>query len=127
MTTPFNFLKYAIATTSLMATVGCQPAAKSPVATSAPQSAITEIQDNLEKLSPEDRRLAEAQGYCAVQPAERLGSMGVPIKVMVKDQPVFVCCKGCEKKAASEADTTLAQVAELKLKVAAEKASAPPK
>ena len=25
--------------------------------------------------------------------------MGKPIKVMVKDQSVFVCCQGCEKAA----------------------------
>src|SRR5207302_3649675 len=36
------------------------------------------IQAELAKLSPEDRRLAEAQGYCPVLEANRLGSMGTP-------------------------------------------------
>jgi hypothetical protein len=74
---------------------------------------------NFAKLSDEDRPLAEAQGYCVVT-AEPLGSMGPPIKVMVNAQPVFVCCKGCEKKALSNPDKTLAKVAELKAKVKSE-------
>ena len=49
----------------------------------------------LAKLSPEDRRLAEAQGYCAVQEDSRLGSMGTPVKLLLKGQPVFLCCRGC--------------------------------
>ncbi len=75
---------------------------------------------NLAKLSDDDRLLAEAQGYCAVM-AEPLGSMGPPFKLIVNEQPVFVCCKGCEKKAKSDPDKTLARVAELKAKVQAEK------
>src|SRR5438270_3719174 len=78
-----------------------------------------EIQDNLAKLSPEDRKLAAAQKYCP-DPNEPLGSMGAPIKVMVKDQPVFVCCKGCSKSVKDNADETLAKVEELKKKAAAE-------
>jgi hypothetical protein len=104
--------------------VGCQRAADPPAGTSTTK-ANDSIAENLAKLPPEDRTLAEAQGYCAVQPKSPLGSMGVPIKVMVKDQPVFVCCAGCEKKAVREADATLAQVAELKAKVAAEKGATP--
>jgi hypothetical protein len=103
---------------------GCQRA-ESPPATESTTKAGNEVAENLAKLPAEDRPLAEAQGYCAVEPESRLGSMGVPIKVMVKDQPVFVCCAGCEKKAVREADATLAQFAELKAKVAAEKASTP--
>lgn len=71
------------------------------------------------KLSDEDRPLAKAQGYCAVT-SQPLGSMGPPIKLTVKDEPVFVCCKGCEKKAKASPDKTLAKVAELKAKVQAE-------
>src|SRR5579862_6746350 len=53
---------------------------------------------NLVRLDPADRKLAEAQKFCAVENENRLGSMGVPIKLLVKDQPVFLCCKGCQKK-----------------------------
>src|SRR4051812_13961561 len=48
------------------------------------------------RLSPEDRALVDAQDYCAVMPKQKLGSMGVPLKVMIKGQPVFLCCKGCK-------------------------------
>ena len=71
------------------------------------------------KLSDEDRPLAEAQGYCVVT-SEPLGSMGPPLKLVVNEQPVFVCCKGCEKKAKSNPDKTLAKVEELKAKVKSE-------
>ncbi len=75
-----------------------------------------EQQANLAKLSDKDRPLAEAQGFCAVT-AEPLGSMGPPIKLVVNERPVFVCCKGCEKKAKANPDKTLAKAEELKVKV----------
>ncbi len=79
----------------------------------------TEVQTNLSKLSEEDRPLALAQGYCAVS-RERLGSMGAPLKLVLNDQPVFVCCKGCEKKAKSKPEKAIANAEELKAKVKAE-------
>jgi hypothetical protein len=75
-----------------------------------------EIKASLSKLSAKDRKLAEQQKYCAVQNDERLGSMGKPVKIMVKDQPVFLCCKNCKKKALANPDKTLAKVKELKEK-----------
>src|SRR6266849_6320310 len=53
------------------------------------------VRAGLAKLSAADRRLAEAQRFCAVQTENRLGSMGLPVKVMVQNQPVFLCCSGC--------------------------------
>lgn len=84
--------------------------------------AEAEISASLAKLSREDRSLAMAQGYCPVMEDSRLGSMGPPIKVMVNDQPVFLCCKGCQKRALANPDRTLAMVADLKAKVAEEAA-----
>lgn len=78
-----------------------------------------EREASLAKLSSEDRALAEAQGYCAVT-SEPLGSMGPPLKLVVNDQAVFICCKGCESNAKSNPDKTLAKVAELKAQVQAE-------
>jgi hypothetical protein len=72
-----------------------------------------DIQAALAKLKAEDRKLAEAQKFCAVMTKNRLGSMGTPIKVMVKDKPVFLCCKNCQAKALANPDKTLASVAEL--------------
>ncbi len=77
---------------------------------------------NLAKLGPEDRKLAEAQKVCVVQGDIPLGAMGVPVKVMVQGQPVFLCCKECEDRALENPDKTLARVKELK-----EKNAAPPK
>jgi hypothetical protein len=69
----------------------------------------------LAKLSAEDRQLAEAQGVCP-KSGQPLGSMGVPIKVMLKGQPVFLCCEGCEDDARQHADQMLAKVEQLKAK-----------
>jgi hypothetical protein len=78
-----------------------------------------EIQAARAELSPEDRRLVAAQEFCAVMSDKRLGVMGPPLKVMVNDQPVFLCCKGCQRKALADPDKTLAKVEELKAKVRA--------
>jgi hypothetical protein len=72
-----------------------------------------DIQAALAKLNPEDRKLAEAQKFCAVQTKNRLGVMGTPVKVMIKDQPVLLCCKGCVAKAQANPDKTLATLADL--------------
>jgi hypothetical protein len=78
--------------------------------------AEAEIKENLEKLTPEDRKIAEAQKFCAIDNENRLGEMGKPIKVMIKDQAVFLCCKGCQKAAEKDPEATLATVKELKKK-----------
>lgn len=52
-------------------------------------------------LSTEDQALADKQKVCPVG-GEALGSMGHPVKVMVGDRAVFLCCAGC--KGAIEAD-----------------------
>jgi hypothetical protein len=72
------------------------------------------IQENLAKLSPEDRKLAETQKFCAVQTKSRLGSMGIPIKITLKGQPVFLCCDHCKSKAEADSDKTLAQAKKLR-------------
>jgi hypothetical protein len=45
--------------------------------------------------------------------------MGVPVKIMVKGQPVFLCCTGCEDKAKADPDQTLEKVRKSKAKKAA--------
>ena len=78
-----------------------------------------EIKEARAMLSPEDRKLVDAQEWCPVMTDNRLGEMGVPYKLMVKDQPVFLCCKGCQRKALADPDKTLAKVEEFKKKVKA--------
>jgi hypothetical protein len=77
-----------------------------------------EIKKNIEKLDPTDRKLALAQKFCAIEDENRLGVMGKPVKLMIKDKPVFICCAGCKKAALAEPDKTLAKVEELKKKSA---------
>lgn len=72
-------------------------------------SAEEETAANLAQLSEEERMLAQAQKFCAVQDKNPLGSMGVPVRIMVKGQPVFVCCEGCTKKAKTDPEQTLAK------------------
>ncbi len=61
------------------------------------------------KLTPDDRKLAQAQVFCAIEEESRLGSQGPILKVMCKGQPVFVCCRGCEADAKANPDATLAR------------------
>jgi hypothetical protein len=77
------------------------------------------VLENVSKLSPEDQKLAGAQRFCAVQNGVRLGAMGTSVKIMVKSQPVFLCCKACEEHAQSNPDQTLAKVEELKAEAVA--------
>jgi uncharacterized protein (TIGR03000 family) len=82
----------------------------------APAVDEAKIKANLAKLGDEDRKLAETQKFCAVEGDTRLGEVGVPVKIMVKDQAVFLCCKMCDKEAMADPDKTLAKVKELKAK-----------
>ena len=94
------------------------PSAAGAAATS-PSGTTDEAAAERAKLSPEDRALVDAQEWCVVSTDERLGSMGPPLKLDIKSQPVFVCCKGCKRKAEADPDMTLKTVAELKAKKAA--------
>lgn len=73
-----------------------------------------EIKANRAKLGQQDQRLVEAQDRCPIMEDTRLGEMGPVLKLTIKGQPVFVCCKGCARKAQANPDHTLAKVAELK-------------
>lgn len=79
-----------------------------------PATKDPKIAEALAKLSEGDRKLAEAQRFCAVMPESPLGSMGVPAKVMVAGRLVFLCCQGCEDEAKANAKATLSVVERLK-------------
>jgi uncharacterized protein (TIGR02231 family) len=81
----------------------------------------TKIKTELAKLTPEDRRVAEAQVFCAIDQDSPLGSTGPILKEMIKGQPVFLCCKGCVAEARSHPDETLAQQQKLMARMAAGK------
>ena len=108
-----------------LALTGCGSNADKPQAGAPPAPANDaqpdEVAAERAKLSPDDRALVEAQEWCVVNADERLGSMGPPLKLDIKGQPVFVCCKGCRKKAEADPDGTLAKFEELKAKAKAKR------
>jgi hypothetical protein len=76
---------------------GCADAVKAnpaKYATGRPQITVT-------TATAADAALIKKQAKCPVMD-EPLGSMGQPIKVLVGDKPIFLCCKGCIKKIQAE-------------------------
>lgn len=53
-----------------------------------------EMEAAIAGLAPEDQVLAKKQRMCAVAD-QPLGSMGVPVRVEIEGQVVFLCCEGC--------------------------------
>lgn len=96
--------------------IGCAekpaPAPAAPAASTAAED--SKIAAAIAKLPEEERGLATAQKFCAIENNSRLGSMGMPYKVMVEGQPVFLCCAGCEEEALKDPQATLAKVERLK-------------
>lgn len=80
---------------------------------STPKDPNAEVRSVLAKLSPADRIQAETQQFCPVLSDNRLGSMGMPFKVVLDGQSVFLCCRGCEKEAIAHPQETLAKVKQL--------------
>jgi Cu(I)/Ag(I) efflux system membrane fusion protein len=69
--------------------------------------------ENIARLPKADQALALAQKRCPITDAP-LGGMGVPVKVLIKGQAVFLCCPGCEEEAKAEAEETLKKIAGFK-------------
>jgi Cu(I)/Ag(I) efflux system membrane fusion protein len=65
---------------------------------------------SIAKLAPADRDRATAQAICPISD-EPLGSMGVPYKVMIQGEPVFLCCKGCEGEVKKDPKKVLSKLA----------------
>jgi Cu(I)/Ag(I) efflux system membrane fusion protein len=85
-----------------------------PVRPSTPTDPEEEIRAALYRLAPEDRLAAEAQKFCPVLQTSLLGSMGTPIKVMLRGHAAFLCCKGCKKEAEEHPAETLTNLAKIK-------------
>lgn len=75
---------------------------------------LAEITANLEKLPVAEQKAALLQKNCPVQSDKTLGSMGVPVKLTIKGETVFLCCEGCTKKATNAAEQTLERVMKLR-------------
>lgn len=79
---------------------------------------VATIVANLSKLSDEDLKLVEAQKYCPIhglgcEPTP-LGCKGVPVKIKLKGQTVFLCCKECINNAQANPEETLAELKKVK-------------
>jgi hypothetical protein len=72
------------------------------------QGKSKEIEARLAQLSDEDRKLAEAQVFCAVNTSNELGCMGVPYKLTIEGRTVFLCCENCKPAALEDPQGTLA-------------------
>ncbi len=60
----------------------------------------------IRQLPQQDQEVAISQMICPITDM-KLGSMGIPQKVMVQGQPVFICCEGCREGLLEEPDLYL--------------------
>ncbi|WP_235935352.1 hypothetical protein [Candidatus Laterigemmans baculatus] len=86
-----------------------QQRAAAAAARQAMQQASERLQVVVAKATPADAKLIARQATCPVMD-EPLGSMGGPVKLVVGDRPIFLCCKGCIKKVQSEPAKYFAKV-----------------
>ncbi|MBI3863189.1 MAG: efflux RND transporter periplasmic adaptor subunit [Planctomycetia bacterium] len=89
---------------------GTKGSGGSTVRPSTPEDSDRKIKDALARLPPADRAIAERQKFCPVLPDSRLGSMGVPVKLNIAGETVFLCCNGCKADALKDEQATLAKV-----------------
>jgi len=80
---------------------------------STPEDTNAKVNQALARLSDDDRKIAEKQEFCPVLADSRLGAMGVPIKLVIENQPVFLCCDACKKAAQDNPQKTLSKVKQL--------------
>ena len=65
----------------------------------------------LAAAKPTDKELIDQQKTCPVTD-QPLGSMGKPVKVVVKNRTVFLCCPACKKKLLANPDKYLKKLDE---------------
>lgn len=70
---------------------------------------MEKMKAELAKLSPEDAAAAEKQHICPVS-GEMLGTMGVPMKIDVNGEQIWICCDGCKDKLLANPDEYLAKI-----------------
>ena len=72
------------------------------------------IAEAISTLSAEDQELVKAQRFCPMMTYSRLGAKGTPVKVMVGDKPVFLCCKRCTENVVKGGEKTVKTVMKLR-------------
>lgn len=91
-----GWIRMAVFVPCVVATAlgGCADStAQKDVEVAAPAAAVSEA---MQSLSEEDRQSALRQRICPVS-EEPLGSMGPPVKVVVGEQEIWICCDSCEE------------------------------
>ena len=88
-------LAFAVAVSVLGCSKAPEPVADQSAPVIAPADGHEMAHGKAPALSTEDQALADKQKLCPVC-GEALGSMGHPVKVMVGDRAVFLCCAGCK-------------------------------
>jgi hypothetical protein len=73
------------------------------------QSKEAKPEVKIAKLTEGDKAGIARQKVCPVT-GEKLGSMGDPIKVLVGDAPIYLCCEGCVAKVKKDPETYLRKV-----------------
>jgi len=125
----FARVSWSVALALTTAFVGCGDPASTQSTTSAPASTkpddakkvdektvdskdvkLTDAElAGIKKLPEADQKLALEQKICPIT-NEHLGSMEEPVKVVLNDKTVFLCCDGCVKKAKADPTATLAKL-----------------
>jgi membrane fusion protein, copper/silver efflux system len=90
-------------------------ASAKPAQAKTPVSVMPSEEDlkNIDQMPAEDRAPAKVQAACPVT-GFALGSMGVPIKITLRDKTVYLCCKGCIGKAKRDPEGTLKKLEEIR-------------
>lgn len=101
MPRPWSLFAITVAASAIGCSEAPAPAPSGPVEMTAGDA------DHQHALSSEDQLLADKQKNCPVG-GEPLGSMGTPVKMMVGDRAVFLCCEGCRGAVESDPEKYLA-------------------
>jgi hypothetical protein len=79
---------------------------KSPIAA---KDAKDKPQVTVVPVSKDDEAAMKEQAVCPVS-GDKLGSMGEPVKVMIGDKALFLCCSGCLSKVQDDPELYLNKV-----------------
>lgn len=89
----WSLFAFAVAATLVGCSKAPEPSVSQPAATHTHDHEATATA--APPLSAEDQVLADKQKVCAVAGGPFGGDMGHPVKVMVGDRAVFLCCEHC--------------------------------
>lgn len=86
------------------------PNPRNPRAMFTQSFALSKIPVRVALLDQADQARIERQKVCVVT-GGKLGSMGTPVKVLIGDQTIYLCCKGCLGKVQANPEAYLEEVA----------------